>query len=66
MFDRCTVVPMHYEADGTQISREVYEGDVALFVEYQRLGLREGVTSEIEQLAQPSQELACAVRGESH
>ncbi|MFD5392992.1 DUF6879 family protein [Streptomyces sp. NPDC127097] len=29
MFDRSTVVLMHYESDGTQISREVYEGDPA-------------------------------------
>ncbi|MFJ8311897.1 MULTISPECIES: DUF6879 family protein [unclassified Streptomyces] len=43
MFDRSQVVLMHYEADGTQISREVYEGDVGPFLEYQRIALAESV-----------------------
>ncbi|MDT3398721.1 hypothetical protein RKE29_19070 [Streptomyces sp. B1866] len=43
MFDRSTIVLMHYEDDGTQISREVYEGDPAPFVEYQRIALAESV-----------------------
>ncbi|MFE4827373.1 DUF6879 family protein [Streptomyces sp. NPDC056672] len=43
MFDRTTVVLMHYEADGTQISREVYEGDPAPFIEYQRIAVAESV-----------------------
>ncbi|KUH37397.1 MULTISPECIES: DUF6879 family protein [Streptomyces] len=43
MFDRTTVVLMHYEADGKQISREVYEGDPAPFIEYQRIALAESV-----------------------
>ncbi|MER0482408.1 hypothetical protein ABR737_29420 [Streptomyces sp. Edi2] len=37
------VVLMHYEADGTQISREVYEGDPAPFIEYQRIAVAESV-----------------------
>lgn len=37
LFDRSTVVLMHYESDGRQISRELYEGDPAPFVEYQRI-----------------------------
>ncbi|MFD7276859.1 DUF6879 family protein [Streptomyces sp. NPDC059862] len=41
MFDKKEVVLMHYQADGTQISREVYEGDVTPFVEYQRVALAE-------------------------
>ncbi|SEB61020.1 hypothetical protein SAMN05428945_0618 [Streptomyces sp. 2224.1] len=43
MFDRSTVVLMHYEPDGTQISREVYEGDPAPFIEYQRIAVAESV-----------------------
>ncbi|MFI1939633.1 DUF6879 family protein [Streptomyces purpureus] len=43
MFDRTTVVLMHYEADGKQVSREVYEGDPAPFIEYQRIALVESV-----------------------
>lgn len=43
MFDRSTVVLMHYEADGKQISREVYDGDPAPFIEYQRIAEAESV-----------------------
>jgi hypothetical protein len=43
MFDRSTVVLMHYQPDGTQISREVYEGDPAPFIEYQRIAVSESV-----------------------
>ncbi|WP_018545198.1 DUF6879 family protein [Streptomyces sp. LaPpAH-108] len=46
MFDRSQVVLMHYEADGTQISREIYEGDVEPYVEYQRIALAESVPFE--------------------
>ncbi|MFF0592200.1 DUF6879 family protein [Streptomyces antibioticus] len=46
MFDKSQVVLMHYEADGTQISREVYEGDVTPYVEYQRIALAESVPFE--------------------
>ncbi|GAA4692417.1 DUF6879 family protein [Streptomyces youssoufiensis] len=46
MFDSSEVVLMHYEADGTQISREVYEGDVTPFLEYQRVALAESVPFE--------------------
>ncbi|MET7716031.1 DUF6879 family protein [Streptomyces sp. NPDC005407] len=46
MFDRSEVVLMHYEPDGTQISREVYEGDPAPFIEYQRIALAESVPFE--------------------
>ncbi|MET9258243.1 DUF6879 family protein [Streptomyces sp. NPDC003717] len=34
-----TVVLMHYEGDGTQTSRELYEGDPAPFVEWQRIAV---------------------------
>ncbi|MGW3819556.1 DUF6879 family protein [Streptomyces sp. NPDC005046] len=43
MFDRSTVVLMHYEGDGTQIGRELYEGEPADFVEYQRIAVAESV-----------------------
>ncbi|MEN8654171.1 DUF6879 family protein [Streptomyces sp. 21So2-11] len=46
MFDKKEVVLMHYEADGTQIGREVYEGDVTPFIEYQRIALAESVPFE--------------------
>ncbi|MFF6774181.1 DUF6879 family protein [Streptomyces sp. NPDC012637] len=43
MFDRSTVVLMKYEDDGTQISRELYGGDPAPFVEWQRIAVAESV-----------------------
>ncbi|MCC3779426.1 DUF6879 family protein [Streptomyces sp. UNOB3_S3] len=43
MFDRSTIVLMHYEPDGKQISRELYEGDPAPFIEYQRIAVEESV-----------------------
>lgn len=43
MFDKSTVVLMNYEADGRQINREVYEGDVSPFIEYQRIAIAESV-----------------------
>ncbi|MFJ8842078.1 DUF6879 family protein [Streptomyces cyaneofuscatus] len=43
LFDRSEVVLMHYAEDGTQTGRELYEGDPAPFVEYQRIALRESV-----------------------
>ncbi|WP_156721808.1 DUF6879 family protein [Streptomyces apocyni] len=43
MFDRSTVVLMKYEADGTQIERELYEGDPAPFLAYQRIAIAESV-----------------------
>jgi hypothetical protein len=46
MFDKTEVVLMNYEVDGTQISREVYEGDVTPYVEYQRIALAESVPFE--------------------
>lgn len=46
MFDRTEVVLMNYEADGTQINREVFEGDVSPFVEYQRIAVAESVPFE--------------------
>ncbi len=39
MFDRTTIVLMHYQPDGKQISRELYEGDPAPFIEYQKTAL---------------------------
>ncbi|MBW8739859.1 MAG: hypothetical protein JF621_22985 [Streptomyces turgidiscabies] len=46
MFDKSEVVLMHYEPDGTQISREVHAGDVTPFIEYQRIALAESVPFE--------------------
>lgn len=43
MFDRSKVVLMHYEPDGTQISREVHEGSPAPFLEFQRIAIAESV-----------------------
>jgi hypothetical protein len=42
LFDRSTVVLMHYEEDGRQINRELYAGDPAPFIEYQRAERRNG------------------------
>ncbi|MFE1174760.1 DUF6879 family protein [Streptomyces sp. NPDC058773] len=46
MFDRAEVVLMNYRPDGQQINREVYEGDVARFIEYQRIAVAESVPLE--------------------
>ncbi|MBK3628042.1 hypothetical protein JHN59_25005 [Streptomyces sp. MBT49] len=43
MFDKETVVLMHYHPDGKQISRELYEGDVTPFIEYQRIAVAESI-----------------------
>ncbi|MFJ7626556.1 DUF6879 family protein [Streptomyces sp. NPDC097595] len=43
LFDRSEVVLMNYADDGTQISRELYEGDPAPYIEYQRIALAESV-----------------------
>jgi hypothetical protein len=43
MFDRSKVVLMHYEENGKQISRELYEGDPAPFIEYQQIAVAESV-----------------------
>ncbi|MFC9290231.1 DUF6879 family protein [Streptomyces sp. NPDC057052] len=44
LFDRSTVVLMNYEKDGTQVSRELYEGNPAPYVEYQRIAEAEAVS----------------------
>ncbi|MFJ8336138.1 DUF6879 family protein [Streptomyces sp. NPDC094437] len=46
MFDRSEVVLMNYEADGAQINRKVFEGDVSPFVEYQRIAIAESAPFE--------------------
>ncbi|MGW1427577.1 DUF6879 family protein [Streptomyces sp. NPDC001108] len=46
MFDQNEVVLMNYEEDGRQISREVFEGDVSSFIEYQRVAITESVPFE--------------------
>nr|WP_203593276.1 DUF6879 family protein [Streptomyces sp. SID9124] len=46
IFDRSEVVLMNYDPDGRQISREVHEGDTAVFVEHQRVALAESVSFE--------------------
>ncbi|UWE11443.1 DUF6879 family protein [Actinacidiphila bryophytorum] len=43
MFDQAEVVLMNYDADGRQISREVFEGDASAFVEYRRIAVAESV-----------------------
>ncbi|WNI30150.1 DUF6879 family protein [Streptomyces sp. ITFR-6] len=43
LLDRSTVVLMHYAEDGTQTSRELYEGDPAPYLEYQRIAVAESV-----------------------
>lgn len=43
LFDRSTVVLMHYEEDGTQIGRELHQGDVGPYLEYQRIAEAESV-----------------------
>ncbi|MFE7118140.1 DUF6879 family protein [Streptomyces sp. NPDC057654] len=43
MFDHSTIVLMHYHRDGKQIGRELYEGDPAPFIEYQRIAKAESV-----------------------
>ncbi|MFF4601602.1 DUF6879 family protein [Streptomyces sp. NPDC001339] len=42
-FDKSKVVLMNYRPDGTQISRELYGGDVKPFLEYQRIAISESV-----------------------
>ncbi|MFJ8490646.1 DUF6879 family protein [Streptomyces sp. NPDC094038] len=46
MFDRAEVVLMNYHPDGRQINREVYGGETARFVEYQRIAVAESVPLE--------------------
>ncbi len=46
MFDCAEVVLMNYHPDGRQINREVHEGDVAQFIEYQRIAIIESVPFE--------------------
>jgi hypothetical protein len=43
LFDRSEVVLMIYEADGTQTGRDLYDGDPAPYIEYQRIALAESV-----------------------
>ena len=43
LFDNSKVVLMHYKPDGTQTSRETYDGDPAQFLEYRRIALTESV-----------------------
>lgn len=43
LFDRSAVVLMNYDADGTQMSRELYDGDPSPYIEYQLIALAESV-----------------------
>ncbi|MDW4911040.1 hypothetical protein RB628_38445 [Streptomyces sp. ADMS] len=43
LFDRSTVVLMNYEEDGTQVNRELHDGDPTPFIEYQRIAVAESV-----------------------
>lgn len=45
-FDKSMIVLMNYEPDGRQLSREVHEGDVSPFIEYQRVAIAESVPFE--------------------
>ncbi|MFG2815215.1 DUF6879 family protein [Streptomyces sp. NPDC048410] len=46
IFDQARVVLMQYEVDGTQVGREVYEGDVTPFLELRRVAIAEAVPFE--------------------
>lgn len=46
IFDNAEVVLMNYHPDGRQVSREIYEGDVAKFSEYRRIAIEESVPFE--------------------
>ncbi|MHC5261289.1 DUF6879 family protein [Streptomyces sp. UC4497] len=46
MFDHAEVVLMNYHPDGEQINREVFEGDVTPYIEYQRIAVAESVPFE--------------------
>ncbi|MFJ3789169.1 DUF6879 family protein [Kitasatospora sp. NPDC090091] len=43
MFDKSTIVLMNYRADGTQISRQLIDGDPAPYIEYQRIAIAESI-----------------------
>ncbi|BAJ32364.1 hypothetical protein KSE_66050 [Kitasatospora setae KM-6054] len=43
LFDDSRVVLMNYRPDGTQISREVFEGDHRTYVDWKRLAIAESV-----------------------
>ncbi|MHA4813208.1 DUF6879 family protein [Streptomyces aculeolatus] len=46
MFDRSRVVHLNFRPDGTQISRELYEGDPGQHVEWQRVAMSHAVPFE--------------------
>ncbi|NJP42632.1 DUF6879 family protein [Actinacidiphila epipremni] len=46
MFDRAEVVLMNYHPDGRQISRELFDGDISPFLEFQRIAVDESVPFE--------------------
>lgn len=46
MFDRAEVVLMNYHPDGRQISRELFDGDISPFLEFQRIAVNESVPFE--------------------
>ncbi|UED84751.1 DUF6879 family protein [Streptomyces profundus] len=46
IFDHAEVVLMNYHPDGRQINREVHDGDVAAFIEYQRVAVAASVPFE--------------------
>lgn len=46
MFDRSRVVHLNFRPDGTQINRELYEGDPGQHVEWQRVAMRHAVPFE--------------------
>lgn len=46
MFDRSRVVHLNFRPDGTQINRELYEGDVRQYVEWQEVAMRHAILFE--------------------
>jgi hypothetical protein len=43
MFDESTVVLMNYRADGTQINRELHEGDLGPYRYWKRIAVAESI-----------------------
>ncbi|WP_416970510.1 DUF6879 family protein [Streptomyces sp. 4F14] len=43
MFDETRIVHLNYRPDGTQINRELFEGDIVPYLEWQRIALEHAV-----------------------
>jgi hypothetical protein len=46
MFDGARIARLNYRPDGTQINREVFEGDVSPYLEWKRIALEHSVPFE--------------------